>query len=82
MAFRKFAALFGDRALALCDGNAVQDLLEPPPDALTVFEDGPDRWRVEAYFDVEAGERDLDEQNWRRSSTGRCRHSKSRRSLS
>ncbi len=59
MAFRKFAALFGDRALAYATGNAVQDLIEPPPDALTVFEDGPDRWRVEAYFDIEAGERDL-----------------------
>lgn len=59
MAFRKFAALFADRALAYATGNAVQDLLEPPPDALTVFEEGPDRWRVEAYFDVDAGERDL-----------------------
>ena len=60
MAFKKFAALFDDRALAYATGNAVQDLLEPPPDALTVFEDGPDRWRVEAYFDVDAGERDLE----------------------
>lgn len=59
MAFRKFAALFGDRALAYATANAVQDLLEPPPDALTVFEDGPDRWKIEAYFDVAAGERDL-----------------------
>jgi ribosomal protein L11 methyltransferase len=59
MAFKKFAALFADRALAYATGNAVQDLLEPPPDALTVFEDGPDRWRVEAYFDIDAGERDL-----------------------
>jgi ribosomal protein L11 methyltransferase len=60
MAFRKFTALFSDRALAYATGNAVQDLLEPPPDALTIFEDGPDRWRVEAYFDADAGERDLD----------------------
>lgn len=59
MPFRKFAALFADRSLAYATGNAVQDLLEPPPDALTVFEDGPDRWRVEAYFDVDAGDRDL-----------------------
>ncbi|MET0409048.1 MAG: 50S ribosomal protein L11 methyltransferase [Hyphomicrobium sp.] len=59
MAFRKFAALFADRALAYATGNAVQDLLEPPPDALTVFEEGVDRWRVEAYFDIDAGERDL-----------------------
>jgi ribosomal protein L11 methyltransferase len=59
MAFRKFAAAFGDRSLAYATGNAAQDLLEPPPDALTVFEDGPDRWRVEAYFDIDAGDRDL-----------------------
>jgi ribosomal protein L11 methyltransferase len=59
MAFRKFAAFFADRTLAYATGNAVQDLLEPPPDALTVFEDGPDRWRVEAYFDLDAGERDI-----------------------
>lgn len=59
MAFRKFAATFDDRALAYATGNAVQDLLEPPPDALTVFEDGPNHWRVEAYFDIDAGEHDL-----------------------
>jgi ribosomal protein L11 methyltransferase len=59
MAFKKFAIRFADRTLAYATGNAVQDLLEPPPDALTVFEDGPNLWRVEAYFDVDAGERDL-----------------------
>lgn len=59
MAFRKFAALFGDRAHAYATANALQDLIEPPPDALTVFEDGPDHWRLEAYFDVDAEERDL-----------------------
>ncbi|MFA5955178.1 50S ribosomal protein L11 methyltransferase [Hyphomicrobium sp.] len=59
MAFRKFAARFSDRSLAYATGNAAQDLLEPPPDALTVFEDGPDLWRVEAYFDLDAGDRDL-----------------------
>jgi ribosomal protein L11 methyltransferase len=37
----------------------LQDLLEPPPDALTVFENGPERWRIEAYFDTALGERDL-----------------------
>lgn len=59
MAFKKFAADFDDRTHAYATGNALQDLLEPPPDALTVFENGPDRWRVEAYFDADAGERDL-----------------------
>jgi len=40
--------------------GALQDLIEPPPEALTVFEDVrgdgvPTRWRIEAYFD---GQRD------------------------
>jgi ribosomal protein L11 methyltransferase len=59
MAFKKFAADFSDRAHAYATGNALQDLIEPPPDALTVFENGPERWRVEAYFDTTAGDRDL-----------------------
>ncbi len=60
MAVKKFTALFSDRTHAYATGNALQDLIEPPPDALTVFEDGPDRWRLEAYFDVDADERDLE----------------------
>jgi ribosomal protein L11 methyltransferase len=60
MAVKKFTALFSDRTHAYATGNALQDLIEPPPDALTVFEDGPDRWRLEAYFDVDAEERDLE----------------------
>ena len=60
MAFTKFAAEFSERALAYAIGNALQDLLEPPPDALTVFEDGPGHWRIEAYFDGAAAlDRDL-----------------------
>jgi ribosomal protein L11 methyltransferase len=59
MAFKKFAAEFSDRALAYAVGNAAQDLIEPPPEALTIFEDGPGRWRIEAYFDEADGERDL-----------------------
>lgn len=59
MTFKKFAADFSDRAQAYATGNALQDLLEPPPDALTVFENGPERWRIEAYFDTAQGERDL-----------------------
>jgi ribosomal protein L11 methyltransferase len=58
MTFKKFAADFNDRAQAHAIGNALQDLLEPPPDALTVFENGPGRWRIEAYFDIAHGERD------------------------
>ena len=37
----------------------LQDLIEPPPEALTVFENGPGKWRVEAYFEDDAGGRDL-----------------------
>lgn len=59
MTFKKFAADFSDRAQAYATGNALQDLLEPPPDAVTVFENGPERWRIEAYFDTAQGERDL-----------------------
>jgi len=29
----------------------MQDLLEPAPSALTLFEDGGTRWRIEAYYD-------------------------------
>lgn len=59
MTIKKFAADFTDRAQAYATGNALQDFLEPPPDALTVFENGPDRWRVEAYFDMAQGPRDI-----------------------
>jgi ribosomal protein L11 methyltransferase len=59
MAFIKFAALFSDRARAYGTASALQDLLEQPPEALTVFEDGPASWRIEAYFSAEAAERDL-----------------------
>ncbi|HVZ03186.1 50S ribosomal protein L11 methyltransferase [Hyphomicrobium sp.] len=59
MAFTKFAADFNNRTHAYTTGNALQDLLEPPPEALTVFENGPDSWRVEAYFDADAGDRDI-----------------------
>ena len=30
--------------------GALQDLIEPAPGALTLFEDGPGGWRVEAYY--------------------------------
>jgi ribosomal protein L11 methyltransferase len=59
MAFKKFAADFSDRAHAYATGSALQDLIEPPPEALTVFENGPEKWRIEAYFENDASERDL-----------------------
>lgn len=57
MPSRKFTAQFTDRARAYATANALQDLLEPPPEALTVFEDGPGRWRIEAYFDESDADR-------------------------
>src|SRR5690349_10363147 len=59
MAFLKFAALFDDRAEAYAAAHALEELVEPPPEALTVFEHGPAGWRLEAYFGEEASERDL-----------------------
>ena len=59
MALRKFTADFSDLAHADATGNALQDLLEPPPEALTVFENGPGHWRIEVYFNEAAAGRDL-----------------------
>lgn len=53
----KLIAEVEDRGYAMRIAGALQDLIEPPPDALTVFEDkqGHDEgasvlWRIEAYF--------------------------------
>ncbi len=37
-------------AMARALAGALENLLDPTPDAVTQFEDGPDAWRVEAYF--------------------------------
>lgn len=44
-----------ERSLAMSVAGALQDLIEPPPEALSVFEerkspDAPPVWRVEAFF--------------------------------
>jgi ribosomal protein L11 methyltransferase len=54
----KFIAELEDRGRAMQIASALQDLLEPPPDALTIFESkvGDDTapiWRIEAYFSDE-----------------------------
>lgn len=51
----KLIAEVDNRAHAMRIAGALQDLLDPPPDALTVFEDktddpGAPLWRIEAYF--------------------------------
>lgn len=51
----KLIAEVDNRGRAMRIAGALQDLLEPPPDALTVFEDAStgaaaSLWRIEAYF--------------------------------
>ena len=59
MAQQKLTADFDDRDLAYQASGALQDLIEPAPDALTVFENGPGHWRLEAYFNDGIGGRDV-----------------------
>lgn len=40
-----------DRAEAYALGAAMDNLLDPAPEALTVFENGPGLWRIESYFE-------------------------------
>lgn len=55
MPSQRLVAEIADRALAQRIAAALQDLVEPPPDALTIFEErardgAPDHWRIEAYY--------------------------------
>lgn len=59
MALEKVTADFTDRTLAMHTASTLQDFLEPAPDALTVFENGPASWRLEAYFNEGLEGRDL-----------------------
>ncbi len=59
MALEKVTADFTDRSLAMQTAAALQDFLEPAPDALSVFENGPASWRLEAYFNDSLHGRDL-----------------------
>jgi ribosomal protein L11 methyltransferase len=59
MTLRKLVADYQDRAHAYTAGNALENFVEPAPDALTVFELGPAQWRVEAYFEDYDEQRDL-----------------------
>ena len=40
---------FAERDLAHRVAGVLQDLIEPAPDALTIFEQGATDWRIEAY---------------------------------
>lgn len=59
MALEKVTADFLDRSLAMHAAATLQDFCEPAPDALTVFENGPASWRLEAYFNDGLHGRDL-----------------------
>lgn len=46
----KLSLRTNDAALARALAGALENLIEPAPDAVTQFEEGPDAWRIEAYF--------------------------------
>jgi len=55
MSSHKLIAEVAERGHAMRIAAILQDLMEPPPDALSIFEDaaggeGEHRWRIEAYF--------------------------------
>lgn len=45
------SAIISDRDLAYRLAGALENLIEPPPTALSLFEEAGDGWRVEAYYD-------------------------------
>jgi ribosomal protein L11 methyltransferase len=47
---QKIVLEVADRDLARRIAGALQDLIEPAPDALTIFEQGSAAWRVESYY--------------------------------
>lgn len=55
MAARKITLSLASRDTARTVAGALQDLVEPLPDALTLFEEksetAPDGWRIEAYYE-------------------------------
>lgn len=55
----KMCLLVEDAGFARTLAGTFQNLIEPAPDALTLFEDGPTRWRLEAYYLAPPGAEDL-----------------------
>lgn len=47
----KISIVMSDRRAANAVAGAMQDLIEPPPQALTLFEDPGRGWTIEAYFE-------------------------------
>ncbi|MFN3869278.1 MAG: 50S ribosomal protein L11 methyltransferase [Hyphomicrobiaceae bacterium] len=55
MSARKLTLRHASRDSARSIAGALQDLIEPPPDALTLFEDkteSAEGWRIEAYYET------------------------------
>jgi ribosomal protein L11 methyltransferase len=50
MTARKLTLVSADRDAARTIAAALQDFVEPPPDALTLFEAPGEGWRIDAYF--------------------------------
>ncbi len=50
MTSKKLTLLIADRDAARTLAAAMQDFVEPPPDALTLFESAHEGWRIDAYF--------------------------------
>ena len=46
----KLSLRAAELGLARALADALESLADPPPDAVTQFEDGADAWRIEAYF--------------------------------
>jgi ribosomal protein L11 methyltransferase len=59
MTLQKLVADFRDRDLAHRAAGVLQDFVEPAPDALTIFENGPGAWRLEAFFNDGVSDRDI-----------------------
>lgn len=43
---------FDNRGQAHDAASALQEYIDPAPHALTLFEDGPGRWRIDSYYDT------------------------------
>lgn len=64
MPARRLALTLADRDHAHTLAGAIQNLLDPPPDALTLFEtkeNGTAGWRIDAYYDAPPSPHDLDD---------------------
>ena len=59
MSLQKLVADFADRDLAHRAASALQDFGDPEPDALTIFENGPGCWRIEAFYNTWRDGRDV-----------------------